>query len=96
VREDGDAWITNAVVSTLAFPIWAYTLGAVAFADYRDGNLAVILLATFTVVSGLISPRKPRAKSAAKQQAPILKPQLVDTSDLSRTTGYDSLSARLS
>jgi len=62
VREDGDAWITNAFVSTLAFPFWAYALGAVAFTDYWDGNLAAILLATFTVVSGLISPRarKPR------------------------------------
>src|SRR3989304_6505891 len=46
VREEGDAWITNAFVSTLAFPFWAYALGAVAFADYRDGNLAVILLAS--------------------------------------------------
>jgi hypothetical protein len=31
VREEGDAWLTNAVVSTLAFPFWAYVLGAVAF-----------------------------------------------------------------
>lgn len=95
VREEGDAWITNAFVSTVAFPVWAYTLNAVAFADYRDGNLAVILLATFTVVSGFIAPRMGRAKAAAKQQAPAPKPHLVDTSDLSRTTGYDSLSARL-
>ena len=34
VREDGDAWIVNAVVSTVAFPFWAYLMGAVAFADY--------------------------------------------------------------
>jgi len=97
VREEGDAWITNAFVSTLAFPFWAYALGAVAFADYRDGNLAVILLATFTVVSGLISPRMPRTKAKAKQQVPMPKdrPHLVDaSSELSRTTGYDSLAAR--
>jgi hypothetical protein len=62
VREEGDAWLTNAFVSTLAFPFWAYALGAVAFNDYWDGNLAAILLATFTVVSGLISPRTPRRR----------------------------------
>ncbi|MEX0751844.1 MAG: hypothetical protein WD073_02840 [Xanthobacteraceae bacterium] len=97
VREEGDAWITNAIVSTLAFPFWAYALGAVAFADYRDGNLAVILLSTFTVVSGLVAPRKRRAKAKAAQPAPAPKerPHLVDASaDLSRTTGYESLAAR--
>jgi hypothetical protein len=52
VREEDDAWITNACVSTVAFPFWAYALGAVAFNDYWDGNLAAIMLATFTVVSG--------------------------------------------
>jgi hypothetical protein len=62
VREEGDAWLTNAVVSTLAFPFWAYALGAVAFDAHWDGNLAAILLATFTVVSGLISPRTRRPK----------------------------------
>jgi hypothetical protein len=54
VREKGDAWLTNAFVSSLAFPFWAYALGATAFVDYWDGNLAAILLATFTVVSGLV------------------------------------------
>jgi hypothetical protein len=62
VREKGDAWLTNAFVSTLAFPFWAYALGATAFSDYWDGNLAAILLATFTVVSGLVSPRARRPK----------------------------------
>lgn len=56
VRERGDAWVTNAVVSTLAFPFWAYALGATAFVEHWDGNLAAIMLATFTVVSGLVSP----------------------------------------
>jgi hypothetical protein len=70
VREEGDAWFTNALVSTFAFPFWAYVLGAVAFDGFGDGNLAAILLATFTVVSGLIAPRarKPK-KSAAKAPA---------------------------
>ncbi len=97
VRREGDAWITHAVVSTLAFPFWAYALGAVAFADYRDGNLAVILLATFTGVSGLVSPPMPRAKVKAQQPAPAPKdrPHLVETSaDLSRTAGYESLAVR--
>jgi hypothetical protein len=30
VRQDGDAWVTNAVVSTIALPFWAYLMGAVA------------------------------------------------------------------
>ena len=70
VREEGDAWLTNAFVSTLAFPFWAYALGAVAFNDHWDGNLAAILLATFTVVSGLISPRPrtPQARGKASKQ----------------------------
>jgi hypothetical protein len=69
VREEGDAWLTNAFVSTLAFPFWAYALGAVAFDDHWDGNLAAILLATFTVVSGLIAPRTPRAKKRKEKKA---------------------------
>jgi hypothetical protein len=81
VREEGDAWITNAFVSTLAFPFWAYAMGAVAFSDFRDGNLAAILLATFTVCSGLISPRMPRLRKAKErtQAAPKEGPRLVDT-----------------
>jgi hypothetical protein len=78
VREDGDAWFTNAVMSTLAFPFWAYALGAVAFTDYRDGNLAAILLASFTVVSGLITPRLPRPKKEAAALKPIDRPHLVE------------------
>ena len=56
VREDGDAWVLNAVVSTIAFPFWAYLMGAVAFAKFHDGDLAVILILTFTAVSGLVAP----------------------------------------
>jgi ABC-type uncharacterized transport system permease subunit len=80
VREDGDAWVVNAFVSTLAFPFWAYALGAVAFSEYRDGNLAAILLATFTVVSGLITPRAQRPKRIkAEKNAPLREgPRLVE------------------
>ena len=71
VREEGDAWVTNACVSTVAFPFWAYALGAVAFNDYWDGNLAAIMLATFTVVSGLISPpRTPQPERTEKKAIP--------------------------
>jgi hypothetical protein len=79
VHEEGDAWVTNAIVSFLAFPFWSYALGAVAFTDYRDGNLAAILLATFTVVSGLIKPRvpKPRLVAEAKETGRKDGPRLV-------------------
>jgi len=40
----------------VAFPFWAYALGATAFVDHWDGNLAAIALAAFTVISGLIAP----------------------------------------
>jgi hypothetical protein len=62
IRTEDDAWIINALVSTVAFPFWAYLTGAVAFADFHDGNLAAILVMTFTAVSGLIkpSPAQPR------------------------------------
>lgn len=67
VREEDDAWITHAVVSTVAFPFWAYLLGAVAFADRHDGNLAVILVLTFTAVSGLVTPRAHRPRQARER-----------------------------
>jgi hypothetical protein len=69
VREEGDAWLTNAIVSTLAFPFWAYALGAVAFEEHWDGNLAAILLATFTVMSGLITPRARRRRRKEQKAA---------------------------
>ena len=80
VREDGDAWIVNAVVSTIAFPFWAYLMGAVAFAGIHDGNFAVILVLTFTVISGLISPAASRPKVAVRQEAAPPKdgPRLVE------------------
>jgi hypothetical protein len=80
VREDGDAWVTNAMVSTIAFPFWAYLMGAVAFANIHDGNLAVILVLTFTVCSGLISPVTRRPKVAARQEVapPKEGPRLVE------------------
>jgi hypothetical protein len=71
VREKGDAWVINAVVSTVAFPFWAYALGATAFADHWDGNLAAITLVTFTVASGLISPRMSRP---SRRQRPLAVP----------------------
>jgi heme/copper-type cytochrome/quinol oxidase subunit 3 len=79
VRKDGDAWVLNAVVSTIALPFWAYLMGAVAFANHHDGNLAAILVMSFTVVSGLAAPRadKPRFREQQEIAVPE-KPRLVD------------------
>ena len=80
VREDGDAWITNAVVSTIAFPFWSYLMGAVAFAKFHDGNLAVILILTFTAVSGLVAPVIDRPKRQEQINAtPKEGPRLVES-----------------
>jgi hypothetical protein len=76
VREDGDAWIVNAAVSTLAFPFWAYLMGAVAFSRFHDGNLAAILILTFTVVSGVIAPLPVKLKRQ-EQQAAVPQPAMV-------------------
>ena len=62
VRQDGDAWIVNAIVSTAAFPVWAYLLGAVAFADFHDGDLAAILVLSFSAASGMIRPLPRRVR----------------------------------
>jgi hypothetical protein len=79
VREDGDAWLINAVVSTVAFPFWAYLMGAVAFAKFHDGNLAAILILTFTAVSGLVAPVAdvPKAKEQVNA-TPKEGPRLVE------------------
>lgn len=78
VREDGDAWLLNAVVSTIAFPFWAYLMGAVAFTNHHDGNLAAILVLTFTAVSGVISPRAAKLKAREEAAAaPREGPRLV-------------------
>lgn len=79
VRTEGDAWVLNAVVSTVAYPFWAYLMGAVAFANIHDGNLAVILVLTFSVVSGLVSPAANRVKAREQQAAaPKERPRLVE------------------
>jgi len=80
VREDGDAWIVNAAVSTVAFPFWAYLMGAVAFARFHDGNLAAILVLTFTAVSGLVAPVPKRPKPQEQKSAnPKDGPRLVES-----------------
>ena len=79
VRQDGDAWIVNAVVSTIALPFWAYLIGAVVFANHHDGNLAAILVMSFTVVSGLVAPWSEKAKRREQQVEAIPeKARLVD------------------
>jgi hypothetical protein len=80
VRQEGDAWIVNAVVSTVALPFWAYLMGAVAFANHHDGNLAAILLMSFTVMSGLVAPwpDKPKVYEQREEEAVPDRPRLVD------------------
>jgi len=80
VREDGDAWVVNAMVSTIAFPFWAYLMGAVAFNGYHDGNLATILILAFTLVSGLIAPMAEKPKLREQRAAlPMDGPRLVES-----------------
>ena len=80
VRQDGDAWAVNAIVSTVAFPFWAYLMGAVAFDKFHDGNLAVILILTFTAVSGLVAPVVDRPIAAEQLNAsPKDGPRLVES-----------------
>jgi hypothetical protein len=85
VRQDGDACITNAVVSTIGLPFWAYLMGAIAFAHFHDGNLAAILVMSFTVVSGLVAPRPDKPKLREQPQevaAPDRLPQVAATERL--------------
>src|SRR3981081_3470741 len=37
IHNEGDAWVTNAIVCFFAFPCWAYARGAVSFAGYLRG-----------------------------------------------------------
>jgi hypothetical protein len=81
VRQRGDAWVINAFVSFLAFPVWSYAIGNVAFHDYRDGNLAAIVLVSFSLLSGLIAPRAASPNRQDKQVATPTRgsgPQLVE------------------
>ena len=80
VHEDGDAWVVNAVVSTIAFPFWCYLMGAVAFAKFHDGNLAAILILAVTAVSGLVTPVPDKPKRAEQQSAGAKEgPRLVES-----------------
>ncbi len=80
VRREGDAWVVNAVVSTISLPFWAYLMGAVAFANFHDGDLAAILMISFTVISGLVAPRteKPKLRQQASEATPRETPRLVN------------------
>jgi hypothetical protein len=83
LHKDGDAWIVNAAMSTVAFPFWAYLMDAVAFAQFHDGDLAAILVLTFTVVSGLVAPSS-RRRARQHEQHPVTsdRPRLVAGSSL--------------
>ncbi len=92
VHKDGDAWLTNACVSFVAFPFWSYALGAVAFTDIRDGNLAAIMLASFTVISGLIKPLA--IESAIAQEAAQSEPEVVAQDGAPRALRSAAMAAR--
>src|SRR5215467_3084540 len=73
--------VVNAFVSFLAFPVWSYAIGNVAFHDYRDGNLAAIVLVSFSLLSGLVTPRSPSPNRQEKQAVTPARgtvPQLVE------------------
>lgn len=91
VRQDGDAWVTNAVVSTIALPFWAYLMGAVAFAPFHDGNLAAILVMSFTVMSGLVAPRPDKPKLRAQPQETVSSDRLPEASAVERPRLVDVL-----
>lgn len=91
VRQDGDAWVTNAVVSTIALPFWAYLMGAVAFAPFHDGNLAAILVMSFTVVSGLVAPRADKPKRREQPQEVISPERLPEVTATERPRLVDVL-----
>jgi heme/copper-type cytochrome/quinol oxidase subunit 3 len=91
VRQDGDAWVTNAVVSTIALPFWAYLMGAVAFAPFHDGNLAAILVMSFTVVSGLVAPRADKPKRREQPQEVIAPERLPEVTAAERPRLVDVL-----
>jgi hypothetical protein len=74
VRQEGDAWAVNAAVSTAALPFWAYLMGAVAFANFHDGNLAAILVLSFTVISGLVAPLPEKMKLRQQAAQPVPEP----------------------
>jgi hypothetical protein len=91
VRQDGDAWVTNAVVSTIALPFWAYLMGAVAFAPFHDGNLAAILVMSFTVVSGLVAPRADKPKRREQPREVIAPERLPEVTATERPRLVDVL-----
>src|SRR5215831_12606451 len=56
-------------------------VGNVAFHDYRDGNLAAIVLVSFSLLSGLVTPRSPSPNRQEKQAVTPARgsvPQLVE------------------
>ena len=66
IAGDDDAWVTNAVVATLLFPVWAYAVegvGPVHVVPF-DGGFASIALGAASLASGVV---KPRDRSTAPQ-----------------------------
>lgn len=59
IGKPGEAWVLNAVMATLLFPVWAYAVEGVGVTQFLpfDGHLASITLGAASLVSGMIKPR---------------------------------------
>ena len=71
-----DAWITNAVVATLLFPVWAYAVegvGPVHVIPF-DGSFASIVVGAASLVSGLVKPREQVVTQDVDAHAPVEPP----------------------
>lgn len=56
----GQAWVVHALMSSLAFPIWAFAIGGLVFTrfDFGPDVLPSILLVVFSLVAGLVTPAR--------------------------------------
>ncbi len=56
--EPGTPWVTHAVVATLAFLVWAYSMQGGIFTQHQmyDPQVAGVVLVAFSIVSGLFTP----------------------------------------
>lgn len=62
VKRTGDDWIRHALVSSVAFPIWAFAMRGPIVAHYEDkwalpAFFGAALLILFSMTAGLIQPK---------------------------------------
>jgi GH25 family lysozyme M1 (1,4-beta-N-acetylmuramidase) len=51
-------WKVQAAVSTIAFPVWAFAIGGLMFANWTNDKLPSVCLILFSLFAGLIEPVK--------------------------------------